>query len=161
MPVRAVGGSLQLSGRTVAVSIEDLSSATTVAAGSNHVVVIQPPVGKLWIVQSLFLQAPIPSGGTSGNHEFLLAHGDSDLGIGQGRGNFDKQVRYQHHQWRDNVAANLAIEVPSDKAAQQWLARGLHLTNDVTLQVQYNNNTNVDQTGSRTIKVGVLEENIS
>jgi hypothetical protein len=151
----------QLSGRTIAVSLETLDSATTVAVAANETVVIQPPAGKLWILQTLYLQAPVPSGGTSGSHDFILYHGATTMPFAQGRASFDKQARYQYNEWRDNNGAALTIEAPTNKGAQQAMIRGLHLSNGVPLRVQYLNNTDVSQGGTRIIRATVVEEGIS
>ena len=126
----------------------------TVASGGNYDhVTVQPDAGKIWYVRNITLMVQPPTGASSGYHYFLLRDSTWIIRwiIVNSTYSTGITVRYLTPEIAD------ATVLPEDKSAFAQAIRSIVITNDKPLYVSYYNNTNANQTGTRTIRFMVIE----
>ena len=136
------------------ISVQAQGIATSLAAGANETVTFTPPAGKLWRFIDLDFHADAPSGAASGEHTCKVFDPSFSNPITQGTSGYAAALNFSRSHWRD---ADLE-KLPADEANL-----GIALTrqcwdNSRPLKIQYLNDTNVSQTGTRNYKVVFLEE---
>jgi len=136
------------------IQLINVSSSSTVNAGNNEGVSIQPPEGQLYKILQLELKVNSPGGTTSGTHKFYAinlnalsaswhfkaesAHGSS-IAVGA------------YHQFNADSS-----EEPDSDTDQMTVMHNLWASNAYPLRIIYDNGTDVNQTNQRTIKALVL-----
>ena len=136
------------------VSVQSQEIATSLAAGANEIVTFTPPAGKLWHFIDFKFHAPAPEGAASGDHTCKFFGPSEDNEIIQGTSGYASILNFSRSEWR--VATT--EKFPTDEANL-----GIALTrqcwdNSNPLKIQYFNDTNVAQTGTRFYEAVLLEE---
>lgn len=145
-------------GQTVAtqdrpnVKVVDLSQTTTVAAGSTENLETFAPSESLYRIVGAKIIAPPPTGAASGFHIFKILTGGG-IALLAGRSGYQTDIRFHRSYWR---TANEVSEPPNE-AAQQEAISSLKATESQPVEIEYQNQTDVDQTDNRTIKLLVEE----
>ena len=131
------------------IELVDLTSTGTIAPAGTDAITLQPPEGYAYQILDMNLRASLPAGGSSGTHEFK----------GRITGNY-------HDEFWVIAAFNSVVYIaPYDfngpdterptAIGQQFptIHETMYCTNDNPLVITYTNDTDVDQTGSRTVIV--------
>lgn len=150
VPVDVQGDTVNVGNKKKIVFV-DASSNTTVAAGANETITIQPPEGKIWKIRQAKLKVAPPAGATSGNHRLKVGTYTHDTYAIYGSSPYDSYLSFLSGEWESASA-----KFPSN-------SDGARLSNivfsyDCPLIIRYENDTDVEQTNARTIKLVVEEE---
>ena len=141
----------------------DLTTNTSIAAGEEGNIIVTAPAGIIYKIFDVSFFIPAPNGAGSGTHEIEFKYNKPD-----------NKNYYVSLLMRGAAAYNESIyttggligaagsESPSAQDQQYWLLGGqrpIYISEDIPLYIDYENDTNVSQTGSRYIVllVGVLK----
>jgi len=131
----------------------DASGDTTVPAGSNEAITIQPPAGKIWRVVDVTFKASPPSGASSGTHRVGFGHyGCLTPELPQISANYDIYITI--HNTYPIAYSTTDFNTKNDFVDY---IRGRKFSNAYPMRVVYFNGTDADQTNTRIIRL-VLEE---
>lgn len=141
------------------IKIVDLSDDTQVnAGGSNNSQSLQPNSGKIYEIIEIYYDAADPSGSTSGTHQLEIQYydGTNSMTVARIRGNTGSGIGIYTSDFSGD-----SQELPADAREQALLRRGRQLlaSNSAYLIFKYTNNTDANQTGTRTCYVVVKETN--
>jgi len=126
----------------------------SVNAGAYEVITFSPPPCKLWRFICLYLYAPGVSGATSGTHEFLLYNPRGTREAMLGRSSYVGPLSFKYSHWWEASA----LVYPPDEANLGIALSRLIYTNPRPMRLQYINNSNATQTGTRYYELDSLEE---
>lgn len=144
-------------GQTVAVSnrpeIEYLSHEITATdgPGSSSEVEIYAPQGSVYRVLNMFLNGPIISAATTGNHRFRVYSNQRAL---VGYSAYTSPIVWRYGSWETADSQ----QSPKDSVVQSRQMANLVATDSTPIRIQYYNNTDADQTNSRNINLTVRED---
>jgi len=129
----------------------DLSSDSTVNAGSSETITSTPEPGYLYKVKSIHLNIVTPGGTSSGTHRFDVKHTSPTMTYLTGISAHDGQLRYDFGYWRnaDNT------ELPLTGIEQLLMLNQIVYNHDHPLTIKYTNDTDVNQTNERSIILDV------
>jgi len=133
----------------------NLELTTTVLAGDNEIITIQPPQGKIWKVARLIqIHCPAISTATSGDQTIRFY----DTWINYEGGGIEMKSATTGEIWYGyGQPISYADYKPNDLKAFNELVRNFYADYDHPFTIKYYNNTDVDQTGTRRIKFIVIE----
>ena len=150
---------LGYNGRPFKLKLVDLSDDTQVnSGGGTDTQTLQPPTGKIYELVKLVLHIPDPVGSTANSHEII---GYYDMGHASvyregifrcvaTTGN-DIETAY-------NELNADSVEGPSNAREQYKIINGpLYASNTYAIKFKYDNDTDANQTGTRTILCLVKE----
>jgi len=127
----------------------DLTETDTVNAGATKTVTVTADEGEIWIVRDIRMSIPDPAGSSSGNHLFYLRRSDTDVEMGYLYAAFGNNININ-----DGALAGAGGEEPTGSENQRELIRNnIYITSTLPFQFHYYNNTDVNQTGTRLLKV--------
>lgn len=132
------------------LEVIDLATTSSVAhTGGTDTVSLTPPAGVIYEVVDMWLN--IPAVGTAGTHEVLM--GFIDLNAFHillfGKSNFGSSITFTQRL----IGTADSNKTPSANADQQNNSTRIFCSSDHTLDFKYTNNTDVNQTGNRDIKI--------
>lgn len=137
----------------LSINSVDLSDNTTVNAGANKTETLQPNAGKIYQIIGLYVSIADPSGSTSGTHELRIKYQNNNtyIQIKATTGNIISV--------NQNLFTGDSAEKPSGTAQQfEIMYYGiLYASYDQPLDFEYYNDTDANQTGTRTIQLIVKE----
>jgi len=129
----------------------DLSTTDTVNSGVTETTAITPPEGQIYSLIGLEVAIPDPAGSASGDHTFQLVNSSFS--------NLSEYLLCVRNSGGAINAQNDAglvgdTEMPSgiDEQLFAILGERIWCSNSIPLNVVYENDTDVNQTGSRTMK---------
>jgi len=127
--------------------IQDISQTDTVNAGNHDYTDLQPPEGYVYIIRGTHINCPNPVGSGADNHlvYFYRYDGTNSRLLCYVSKNFGGSVRMEASMFYGDS------EEPSSAELQQKIMNGGYviLTHDSYLRIDYYNNTDVNQTGTR------------
>ena len=130
----------------------DISDDTQVNAGANRTDNLTPPAGEIYQVVDMMIQAAAPAGDTAGTHQFEIRTMETNNAIYTKlfcRGNHSTTIRLGTY----FVMVGDSSEIPSADREQLQVMQGmLWANNDNPIKVYYQNDTDANQTGTRTMK---------
>ena len=135
--------------------IIDLTDDSTVNTSTTNDQTIQPPNGLMYLPTTLYIYIPDPSGSSSGTHGLYLAYDVTDItrtGIWKIVSNTGNSIGTYYG------AFNGDNESPSTSADQQRAISGIchnWITYDRPVTLRYTNDTDVNQTGTRKVIIGL------
>jgi len=133
------------------VEFVNADSATTVNAANNEVVLIEAPTGYLYEILEIYLQIGDPTGGASGTHEFEVYSESETIFILKGKSVFGSVIEYKYGIWK---TADSEQQPPND-SEQQLAIRGKRIDSTNGIRIIYANDTDVNQTKTRAIRLWV------
>lgn len=97
-----------------------------------------------------------PSGATTGTHKMAIRLGISDFRYNQllAESNYNNKIEINY----GTIYLADVSKVPASEEAQRGVIHNLVISADVPLILYYANNTDVDQSNARTIRLVVEEE---
>lgn len=125
----------------------DYSTTDTVNAGEHEYLTIQPPKGQVWKLNYVILQAPDPVGSSSGTQSYELDYtpnGTTEISIADVTGNTGTSFIYISRLFFFGDTEN-----PPLTDNQNRILQSIKISNSIYLKIDYFNNTDVNQTGSR------------
>lgn len=132
----------------------DLSESTTVAhAPTTRTVSLTPPAGKIWEIIDIYYMAAAPIGASSGDHRISIRY----QGVGEVKCYCESVFgSFVSMRW---CAFYGNSEIPSTAQTQlDLMTLGILIaSNNVPLDFEYYNTTDVDKTGTRTLEIVVKE----
>ena len=130
------------------------SSTTNVAAGNSYTYDIQPPEGQFYQLVSLDCHAADPAGSSAGTHDFTAAYEHQYYKLFRSKSTTGNQCVISP---MDGFIGD-SSENPTDYTDQLNKISGgsLYASYDEILSITYNNDTDVSQTGTITIKAFVI-----
>jgi hypothetical protein len=136
----------------------DLSDDTTVAASGTNTQSLTPPAGKIYRIISILYVAPDPSGSSSGTHELEWRYNGFTQGssgrLGFVQGNTGSGISVSSNRYVGNASEVLS----SETLQHQLITLGcMYCSSTYTIDFKYDNDTDVSQTGTRTLLIMVLE----
>jgi hypothetical protein len=159
MPVRAVGGSLQLSGRNIGLVIQETTRATSLAAAATESVELTPPTGTIGLFLWFGFEVAVVPGATSGDHKIEV---------------YQDQYTTKRILFGITSAFGAAIRVDAGKPVTGSVNTSLHalsdflrlshklpFTSDYPIGLRYTNNTDAAQTGTRTYLAAYMTEGVT
>jgi len=132
----------------------DLSTDDTVnSSGASDTILLQPDKGFIYEVKFIIFQAWTPAGSSSGTHVLYIypANVISTPALSATiQGNFGTTIRIGQ-----NSAFTGDTEQPSGSASQlELITKGVYVaSNTYPVAFKYVNNTDANQTGTRTLKI--------
>jgi len=135
--------------RSKKIVILYLDTNTTVLSGQIETIIVEPPNGKVGVVQGFSFLVQPPTGATTGSHNvFMYLYGMSSDNIVTLKQTYDGILQSRpRYPWQYS-----SIE-PSTVEAYQKSLIGTPFTKDNYLYIHYQNSTDVDQTNARTIRL--------
>ena len=132
------------------LEVIDLSDDTQVNSGGASITnSLQPPVGFVYEILSISYNAPDPSGSGSGTHQMTLTNLGMTYFEVYLKANFGNGVTINGSGFTANAG-----EIPSALAQQYEMThKWLYASNSIPLNINYKNDTDVNQTGTRSCKV--------
>ena len=137
----------------IGVKLIDLSDDTTIAPAGTNTQQLQPPVGQCYKLLHTEVNIPDPSGSTTGDHElrcFQNGQGESTSAYWRALSNTGNTINTNTMGW------GVDSESPAN-ARDMFMVLGNLIecwaTYDNPLDYKYTNDTDVNQTGTRTIKI--------
>jgi len=139
------------------LKVIDLTQTATVNSGADDTQELKPSSGYIYIVRGIFCYIADPSGSTSGTHDirvFLINGGATRHTAIVCKANTGSAIGINHHNLNGD-----SLELPSDVGVQNdLLTKGsLMASYDYPIDFNYNNDTDANQTGTRTLKILVEE----
>jgi hypothetical protein len=129
----------------------------TVSAGNNQDTLIKAPSGSTISVVAASIRAPAPSGASSGRHQVQLSGPDAAIRYLTAGSDFGDQIFI-----RESVIDTATGRVrPGTDAAQASTIRALTADDTQGLNIRYQNDTDVDQTQTRRIRLVTVQEGVS
>lgn len=135
-----------------------LTDDTTVIATATNNQVLQPIEGRIYEVVWMRISIPIPAGGAAGNHYLKILNfeaNDNQTLIAKLKANFGATITagYGGSFFADSE------EIPGGTGEQFALMTGglIRASNSLPVWFYYGNDTDVSQTGTRTIELLVKE----
>lgn len=119
---------------------------TNVAAGGSEKTQIYAPVGAIYEVASMHLQASSIGTATSGSHSMGVRPMDV-MGTMFGKSPYNTNVIFNNSHWQSATSTDM----PPTAAAAYEAMRGLSATENAPVVVTYLNNTDASQTSNRTV----------
>lgn len=139
----------------------DLSDNTTVAhAPTSNTQTLQPASGKIYEIIKIFIYIPDPAGSAAGTHELIMHHttdGSSVYGTFLLRATTGNSLGTYYSAFTADSA-----EAPGEAITQGQILNGfgdILCSYTYPIYFKYTNSTDVDQSGTRVIKVLVKEYN--
>jgi hypothetical protein len=134
---------------------EDLSSSSTVNSGASETVTVTPPAGKICRLIGIRLNADPPPASSSGTHEFELNYNTTGTYFAF----FSLKAPFNGYPVANKlILSGATSELPSGDPAQvNMFGGGIFFSSDYPLKIDYNNDTDTNQTNDRTIKVYYLQ----
>ena len=133
----------------------DLSDDTAVAAAGTNTQTLTPPLGNVYQIIDIYYNAPDPAGSAAGTHE---------LGIKQVTVTSDRYRALIRASTGNAITVNYAgfigdsAETPSNIREQLLFIRGqLWASNTYPMKFVYDNDTDVQQAGTRALEILVKE----
>lgn len=134
---------------------QELSDTTDVAATNSLQQVFTPPKGRLWEIVGMYLNTGAPPGAASGVHEFVLRTGD--ISLITGRSVFGSAITWNHSHWQVADSAKL----PADAVTTLLAIINTAFSNDEPIKIDYTNGTDVNASGTRTLRFYIKETPIA
>lgn len=136
--------------RLLGMKLIDLSDNTQVnSGGGTNTQTLQPPQGLMYKVVDMYYSAIDPVGSSANNHRLYVNwSGRSDYGpifISANTG-ANIKIQYNGFDGTAEVPANIGDQY---KVMREWL----HCTYDLPIEFKYENNTDANQTGTRTLEI--------
>jgi len=97
----------------------------------------------------MYLNAPAPAGASSGTHYLRVSQGTGEQHRLYGKSAYGSSVRFQYGIW---LSAGSDKEPPNE-AEQQHNEYGLLSDADNPIRIYYKNDTDVSQTGTRSVRI--------
>lgn len=147
---------IQLSGSKAQVTSINADSTGTIAGGIglSEIVTITPTVGYMAKIVSLYFLASAPTGGSTGTHQVELYFGSSrNQKIFRARSVFGSSVLISSNTF---ITADSYKEPSADAELNNNLIN-TYFDNENPLKLYYQNQTDVDQTADRVIRIVVKE----
>lgn len=136
-----------------AVKFLGLDSSTTVLSGGGaETITVTAPTGKIYRGVGLLLNVSSP-GGTTGYHRFQVTSESQGIGMLQGKSAYSDSIVFREGVW---VTAS-SVARPPDTASPQLAVNSLIADDTNGINIMYVNNTDADQTNTRTIRLIVKE----
>lgn len=132
------------------LKVVGISDGTTVAhAPSSITNTLQPPKGFVYEVVEIYMNIPIPAGGSSGTHRITVRNQNMHV---------DARTFYLDSVFGTGIDIQTCTfastsEVPSGATSQESAIRTLHASYDNPLDFVYKNSTDADQVGTRIINI--------
>lgn len=129
----------------------EVNNSETLTSGSSENTRVYAPENAVYRVIAMGYKAPAPPNASSGSHYMYLVSGETAL-ITRGVQNSTDTLQYTRNYWKQSSTADPTTEIAQSNAVQASVAdanNGLRFT--------YSNQSDVDQTETRTIKL-VIEE---
>jgi hypothetical protein len=139
------------------ITVIDLSDATAVphTTGTNNQD-LQPDAGKVYEIIGMFMSIAAPIGDTSGTHQQTINRydGTSYRTVGTIKGNHSTSLSIEQGGFVGD-----SLERPSDSVSQYNIIFNGYIkaTNTYPIRFTYTNNTDANQTGTRTLIIWVKE----
>jgi len=139
----------------IELNLEDESITSTVNAGANEIVSFTPPLGEVWNILWLYMEAPTPGGTSSGTHTFDVMQyptgfNSSILLKMVGTHNTTISVK-------EGVFTADSVLKPTTEVGQYKAIETLWATKDHPISVRYKNDTDVNQSNTIYIVARVLK----
>jgi hypothetical protein len=152
---------VELTGRKATIRLVSIIDSTAVNAGGTAILSTTVPVGKKWTIKRASHIVLPPASATTGTHLINVNVGSTNLRIAMATAQHNARVQYTNSAFYDtNTQQYMTNVIPDDHNAQSDLFRDLELQNGVDLTISYTNNTDVQQTNSRSLYLLVREEDI-
>jgi hypothetical protein len=132
-------------------AIQTLSQTVNITAGSNKQFTIAPPAGEIWHIKLIGLDAPAPSGASSGSHVAEFYYTDISTSVNQVlsiANVFGSKITI-----RANVPFSKSSALPASDGDFSSAIRNISCSASNPLIILYTNLTNVAQTGTIGLKV--------
>jgi hypothetical protein len=139
------------------LKVIDLTDDTTVGPAGSNTQTLTPPAGKIYSIKYIYYNAPDPAGSGAGTHELAI---ERILVTSERRNALVKATTGNTINIGTNsLWAGDSAEYPSNANQQHDLMyRGdLICSNDYPIKFVYNNDTDVNQTGTRVLEILVKE----
>jgi hypothetical protein len=126
----------------------DLSDNTQVNAGNSNVQTLQPPVNKVYEVLHIFYNIATPGGTAAGTHDITITTTNFAEAI-----IISKAAHGSTVQIKSLELVGDSLELPTTTPTQAMAIQSLVATYDEPVVFTYNNDTDVNQTKTRTLKI--------
>lgn len=136
------------------IKIVNLTNSTQVNASATNNQDLQPDSGSIYKIRNLLYNAPDPAGSTAGTHSITayFYDGTSYRAVFESIANTGTGINIK------NTGLRSSTNNPSDGAAQAiLLTSGIFCSNSYPIRFTYSNDTDANQTGTRTL-VLLIEE---
>jgi len=147
----------KLTGSKALVRVIMADSTVTLGTSQSEIISITPTAGYKAKVINMFIYSPIPTGGTTGTHEFNCHFGSS---VNQRA--FNIKTAYNKELLISGNAPSSTVDTktPNNDAIINSNIQKIEFTVAEPLKIQYKNDTGATQTFSRNIRLVVIEEAI-
>jgi len=142
-----------VAGSPFTVELIDLSDNTQVAsAGGTNTQSLQPTAGFIYMVENINMNIPAPAGASANDHTMDIGYqGSDDDGLLRITSNFNATMQMARY------AISGTTVLPSNATVQgtvlsshRWVC-----SNDLPIDFLYTNDTDANQTGTRTLIIAV------
>lgn len=130
----------------------EIDNTDTLPSGANENTYIYAPEGAVYRVVAMSYDVDEPANSSSGTHFMYLTSGESVL-VTRGEASYNLRLRFSRHFWKN---ADNQVD-PTNEAAQASAVQSCVADSEAGLRFSYYNQTDVDQTNSRSIRL-VVEE---
>ena len=138
-----MSGTLIGGNRLRSVEIEEYEIGRNTEAGGTELLTINAPEGELWTaIQARIAVAP-PEDATEGDHDLQIKDpGQGFMGILEGQFDHDARIEADYGAWSDDGQIEV---VPTTELAFIEAIKNIHVTNDTSIDLEYENNTDADK----------------
>lgn len=123
---------------------------TNLAAGESETILVKPPHGYVYDLIAWRFSTNTPENSTEGTHEIELRSETATVRVMKGVSSHDNHLVYRNGGW-----SFTSSESPSTEAATIQMLRGLRADANNGFSFVYRNDTDVEQTNGRSIRLWV------
>jgi hypothetical protein len=135
----------------------DATQTTTVLAGDNEETDIDAPSGTLIDVSNFEFVVEPPSGASSGTHRILIRGPSRNNLYILAESNFDTRIQVV----TNTISTADTSRLPGTAAAQQANILALAMDDTNSINLRYDNSTDVDQTNERRIGIVGIQRGVT
>jgi hypothetical protein len=133
----------------------DLSD--TIPAGGQTFIDIRPPDGSIYVLLAMLLDIDDPNGSSTGDHEVRFQSEKAVVELIFAQSDHTERLKYDDK----TITFGNLTKLPTGEAAQALATQGPRADDTNGFQLDYRNNTDVDQTSGITFRLWVRKVQVS